>query len=596
MQEAGNSRDGKPHCMGSALQGDSMATSLIERPLNHYPAALFVGTPPEFTCESICFNGVKDAVLCIEGHLMCRECANTWKRQSNECPSCRVVLDVLVTCRKINETIEKAEVVCFTRLDADGNLINNKNGDATPEFWTGKAKEAKGDACDWVGPLKDAEEHFKVCPFAGVRCPYAGCGALVARRDLRSHQWTCEYGRRLCKWAGCGATFALEALPAHESTCRKREVDCPNQGCSATRIAFDVLEAHLLTCEYRLLRCKWEGCGATVVCASLPAHEGTCVKRLVRCPHPGCTVGRIAFDGLAAHMAACEHRLVPCKWPGCGAKFTPDDMEYHGKTCVKRVVSCPNHGCKAPGITFDGLEVHRLTCPFEAVECPFAGVGCAHAHVLRKALDKHLRDAMTTHNELSLAAVSSLRQEVRALKEQANTSTAEARALREENRALKEEVSALKLKEQGQGSERGKEVFLVTMRHAELTGLAPFVPNLPAHPTRFYSDTRAVGGREFTVFVETAVDSAPKHFGIYLQLMSGPVPCNAKFRFELLHHDGQAGSALVVKSFEHTYEKLHAFGAPTFVTKTGRLADAAANNPYVKNGCVTFRCTLVVVE
>jgi len=94
------------------------------------------------------------------------------------------------------------------------------------------------------------------------------------------------------------------------------------------------------------------------------------------------------------------------------------------------------------------------------------------------------------------------------------------------------------------------------------------------------------------VFVETAVDSAPRHFGIYLQLTSGPVPCKAKFLFELLHHDGLA----VVKSIEHTYEKHHAFGAPTFVTKAGRLADAAANNPYVMNGCVTFRCTLVVVE
>ena len=239
--------------------------ALVERPLNHYPAALFVGVPPEFTCESICFNVLKDAVSCTAGHTMCRGCAD--KLRPKECPVCKAKLDLLVPVRAVNEAVAKAEVKCFTRLAADGNLVDTENDDSAAAAAAssssssssssggaaaggkrkaaggggkGKAKKAKVDACDWLGQLKDAENHFKVCPYAGVRCPHEGCGALVARRDLAEHQQTCEHGTRPCKWAGCGATLAINVLAAHESSCVKRVVGCPNNCCNAARIAFDV--------------------------------------------------------------------------------------------------------------------------------------------------------------------------------------------------------------------------------------------------------------------------------------------------------------------------------------------------------------------
>ena len=274
---------------------------MVERPLNHYPAALFVGAPPEFTCESVCFNILKDAVSCTEGHTVCRGCVD--KLRSKECPVCKEKLQKLVPVRAVNEAVAKAEVRCYTRLDADGNLVDDENDDSVVAAAAAAArsssssssssgsdggdgggereqKKANIDVCDWVGPLKDAEEHFKTCPYAGVRCPHIGCNALVARRDLPEHQGTCEYRKEPCKWAGCGSTFTIVDLAAHESACVKREVDCPNPGCDVSRIVFDVLVAHRRTCQFETVACPFAGvgCKERVLRKDVDAHEEASMK------------------------------------------------------------------------------------------------------------------------------------------------------------------------------------------------------------------------------------------------------------------------------------------------------------------------------
>ena len=275
---------------------------MIEHPLNHHPTALFVGVPPEFTCDSICFNVLKDAVSCTEGHNVCRGCAD--KLRSKKCPVCNEKLKKLVPNRAVNEAIGKAEVRCFTRLDNDGNLVDDENDESAAMAASnsssssssrggaaggkrkaagggnGKAKKAKVDACDWVGPLKDAEKHFRVCPYAGVRCPHKGCGALVARRDLDDHEESCNYRPQLCKWAGCGKTFVGATLAVHEDKCDKREVVCPNDGC-AQRVAFDVLEFHRHKCRFETVACPFAGvgCKLRMVRKDVRMHERAAMKK-----------------------------------------------------------------------------------------------------------------------------------------------------------------------------------------------------------------------------------------------------------------------------------------------------------------------------
>ena len=410
---------------------------LIEHPPTHYTSSLFVGAPPPFPCTSICHNILKNAVSCVNGHSMCLSCADTWKCRSKECPVCKVKLSTLVPQRNVDEAIGDAKVVCFTRLDSDGNLTH---GDTAAGSDKEEGKTTKVDACDWVGPLKHAEMHFNVCLYAGVRCPYKGCGLLVARRDLPDHQRTCEHGKRVCKWAGCGVKFSLEALPAHESTCAKRHVSCPHQGCNESCIVLDELAEHVLRCMYRPQPCKWAGCGDKFALGALAAHEGTCTKRQVSCPHRGCNATDIVFDTLDAHMITCQFRELPCKWAGCGTSLAIAALAAHEGTCLKREVGCPNNGCNATRIKFDTLTAHRRTCHFETVACPYAAVGCT-AYVPRKDVDAHKRDAMGTHNELLLARVCGMQQEASVSKEEALAMKQEAA---KDVLGMKKEASTLK--------------------------------------------------------------------------------------------------------------------------------------------------------
>ena len=184
-------------------------------------------------------------------------------------------------------------------------------------------------------------------------------------------------------------------------------------------------------------------------------------------------------------------------------------------------VRCPNDGCTVPGIPFDGLE-------------------------------------------LLLARVCGMQQEVTAV-------NAELSASKKDVKALQEEAA--------------KEVIVLQIKHAELTGAD--------QRTRINSEQRVVDGGTFRVYVET---SNPNYYGVYLQLTNGPLPCKVKIAFELVHHDGQAASAKKMSSTSsHTYTEKHGVvGYSQFVPKA-RLADAATS-PYVKDGYVSFKCVFEVVE
>ena len=138
----------------------------------------------------------------------------------------------------------------------------------------------------------------------------------------------------------------------------------------------------------------------------------------------------------------------------------------------------------------------------------------------------------------------------------------------------------------------GGEVVVFKVKRTQLTGAERFVPRHSAWLTRIFSDDRGVDGRTFSLFVETKSDAAPDDYGLFLYLSKGPLPCKVKYTVELEHHNGRAASA-VKRSGEYTYETQSAWGDKKFVPKA-RLA-STANNPYVKDGYVTFKCTFEVV-
>jgi hypothetical protein len=135
------------------------------------------------------------------------------------------------------------------------------------------------------------------------------------------------------------------------------------------------------------------------------------------------------------------------------------------------------------------------------------------------------------------------------------------------------------------------EIIVLQVKHDELTVKVPFVPKFPSQPTRLSSEERVVRGYKVRLFVQTK-DNRPErqdHYGVFLILGCGPFPRKVKVTHKLVHHDGNFASVFkstVVHSFTEAQAQ---WGYPNFVPK----ADLASpdNNPYVKDGYVTFTCT-----
>ncbi len=102
-------------------------------------------------------------------------------------------------------------------------------------------------------------------------------------------------------------------------------------------------------------------------------------------------------------------------------------------------------------------------------------------------------------------------------------------------------------------------------------------------------------GCTVSIFVETE-DEDPRdqdYYGIFLNVYGGPFPCKATCTWELVHHDGDPQSA-VTEEDEYTLTEVNASGTSRFFSKA-RLA-SRNNNPYVKDGYVTFKCTFKFVD
>jgi len=450
----------------------------------------------------------------------------------------------LIPNRAVDEAVAEAEVVCFTRLDADGQLVDDENDDSVAQMagsssssssgaaadsgkrkaaggGKGKAKKAKVDVCDWVGHLSDAEQHFKVCPYAGVRCPYEDCGDLVARRDLPDHQRTCDYRPQLCRWAGCGTTFVGAALAEHEENCSKREVGCPNKRCNEHRIPFDELAAHRRICRFEKVACPYAGVG---------------------CP---------------AHM---RRKDVD--------KHEEQERKRHNELLLARVSELQQEDESLRD------EVRTLRRQNTLRQKELRSLRREELSLLRE----ELRELQWEHHsvQVDMRALrqehQSLQEEVRALRREAYVRHVEVRDLQQEMTALREEVARC-----------SKQVLVVRVKHAELVG-SPITRS-------WYSEKRDVNGLTFSMYVDANDNRFPSHYGVFLQLHNGALPCKVKCSMELMRHDGRAA---LTRSLEYTYEAIVGWGFPSFVSKAD-LANAATS-PYVKNGIVTFRCTIEVVE
>ena len=299
--------------------------------------------------------------------------------------------------------------------------------------------------------------------------------------------------------------------------------------------------------------CTWEG-----MLKDAADHFNECPFVGVKCGFDGCDQIVVRSE-MAEHRVGCVHRTAMCKWDGCLRHFKVTGMEQHQLVCPRRAVKCPNAaaGCSRI-IPFEDLVRHRATCQYEVCACPFADVGC-EARMLRNEIDKHEDDECKKHNRLLLKNAQEQRQVIASLKDQ-----------------------LLPILSEG-------ESIVFRVKHDVLIGKEPIVPRYMKFPTRLYSEDFEVRGYKAALYVETAHST---NYGAYLQLSGGPFPCKMVNTFEVVHHDGKAVSAKKNTSTETYIRIQQPMGTYMLISKA---AIAAPDNPYVKDGYVTFKGTFKFV-
>jgi hypothetical protein len=302
----------------------------------------------------------------------------------------------------------------------------------------------------------------------------------------------------------------------------------------------------------------------------------------------------VARRDKAEHEATCQHRTEPCGV--CGLQAKAAELAQHELVCPRRQVDCNNDGCDAR-VAFDKLSAHKAHLRlYQRVDCPFADVGCT-ARVLRKDVDNHEDAALKRHNRLLLGKV---KEQMGFMKEEERFCGAQLHELEEAYLGVRTELEEVK-DELGNLETRIKDLgrvdVTVRVKHAVLTGREPLVPQYPDYPTRVYSKPALVQGHVVWFFVDTNRYRLPMadrdYYGLGLEVGQGDVPCAIARTFKLVHRDGNSQSA-VKRRGEHTLTVSCECGDFRFIRKA-RLA-SADNNPYVKDGYVTFKCTFKFVD
>ena len=192
----------------------------------------FVNTPP-------------DRLVCKICHLPCCE-----TQQSECCGSiyCKCDIDRL----KATTTLQLACPIC-----RDGDFVTYPNMATDREIQQLMVycpdKEASG--CDWIGKLKDVEEHYSYGRECETECE--NCKTTVKHKLLHSHLDTeCP-----CYCPYCDITADREVISSeHKEKCYKFPLTCPNN-CGLDNIPRDDMDEHQKKCPLEVIKCEFHDVG-----------------------------------------------------------------------------------------------------------------------------------------------------------------------------------------------------------------------------------------------------------------------------------------------------------------------------------------------
>ena len=127
----------------------------------------------------ICFNVLKDPVLCPKNHhCFCRGCITKHLENSQRCPTCADELTeetLTEPPRMVKDYLNESKIRC----------VYHDRG------------------CEEIIQLQHLDQHEDSCGYTPVVCTNPGCGAILNKRDLAIHEnELCEYRKLKCHSCG----------------------------------------------------------------------------------------------------------------------------------------------------------------------------------------------------------------------------------------------------------------------------------------------------------------------------------------------------------------------------------------------------------
>ena len=239
--------------------------------------------PDELVC-AICLEVAEDPcqhggeVGC--GRVFCRDCITRNLRESRYCPTCREPLAIFQDPKSKS---------CIPLIYKNSSLMYQYTHIGARQIRALKVMcSSLANGCQWVGEVRDLEEHLQSCDYVMVQCTnecyvdYEPC--MVIKKDLSYHLAN-ECSKRQSKCQFCNKKGTHAEITIHLKTCTTKFVKCRNyRKCkhSGSRLTMD---SHLQECPYEKVPCRYAelGCSETPQRKDLKKHEES-DKQTLRVP------------------------------------------------------------------------------------------------------------------------------------------------------------------------------------------------------------------------------------------------------------------------------------------------------------------------
>jgi hypothetical protein len=164
-----------------------------------------------------------------------------------------------------------ADNIAELRVCCDSKLLQEETPSAKKQ--KSGAKSAASVGCDWIGKMRELQQHKENCEYVEVGCRHGGrCEWKGRRNAAQEHEVSCEFRKEACQH--CNGDYRVRFMDLHLSTCHRRPVVCRNGGCDISHPYAD-LKQHLDVCSKQPIKCPYhESVACSFVCAreDMPAH------------------------------------------------------------------------------------------------------------------------------------------------------------------------------------------------------------------------------------------------------------------------------------------------------------------------------------